>query len=173
MSPTISTQQHDKTATVQQSASPFGCQLQSQQQLMQELTGFWRVACQLTESTTTYAGAYWLSKGGSICYMLGYPAGLKAGAVVQPVVWPMVEGSEVYVRRHVVCQKVLPFIVSPPAGSCQACRKEKKRLRLSASIVEKPSIIPGCPGVRVALLHVHHRLGSDLSPDVSEFVFPV
>ena len=107
MSPIISTQQHDKTATVQKSASPFGCQL--------------------TESTTTFAGAYWLSKGGSICYMLGYPAGLKAGAVVQPVVWPMVEGSEVYVRRHVVRQKVLPFIVGPPAGSCQACRKEKTR----------------------------------------------
>ena len=142
-----------KTATVQQCASPFGCQV--------------------TESATTYAGAYWLSKGCSICYMLGHPAGLKAGAVVQPVVWPMVEGSKVYVSRHVVRQKVLPFIVGPPAGSCQACRKEKKKLRLLASIVEKPSIIPGCPGVSLALLHVHHHLDVDLSPDVSEFIFPV
>jgi len=53
--------------------------------------------------------------------MLGDPAGLKAGAVVQPVVGPVVKGSKVNVRGHVVRQKVLPFIVCPPAGSCQPC----------------------------------------------------
>ena len=73
------------------------------------------------KGNNTDAAAHRLAQACSICYMLGNPADLKAGAVVQPVVRPVVEGSEVYVRRHVVCQKVLPFIVRPPAGSCQSC----------------------------------------------------
>ena len=73
------------------------------------------------KGNNTDAAAHRLAQACSICYMLGNPADLKAGAVVQPVVGPVVEGSEVYVRRQVVCQKVLPFIVCPPAGSCQSC----------------------------------------------------
>ncbi|KAA6422467.1 MAG: hypothetical protein FRX49_07642 [Trebouxia sp. A1-2] len=64
----------------------------------------------------TDAAAYRLPQACSICYVLGDPANLKAGAVVQPVVWPVVEGSEVNVGGHVVSKKVLPFIVCPPEG---------------------------------------------------------
>lgn len=71
--------------------------------------------CQVAEVITD-AAAYRLPQACSICYVLGDPANLKAGAVVQPVVWPVVEGSEVNVGGHVVSKKVLPFIVCPPEG---------------------------------------------------------
>ena len=46
--------------------------------------------------------------------MLCNPAGLKAGAVVQPVVGPQVKGCKVDVAGVVVCQEVLALIEGPP-----------------------------------------------------------
>lgn len=52
--------------------------------------------------------------------MSGNPACLKGSAVVQPVIWPVVEGSKVNVGGRVICQEVLPFIVRPPGSHGQA-----------------------------------------------------
>ena len=54
-----------------------------------------------------------LVEAGGVCDMLGNPASFKGSSVVQPIVWPMMKGNEVYVGRGMVCQEVLPFIVGP------------------------------------------------------------
>ena len=67
---------------------------------------------------------HWLSEAGSVYNMLGNPASFKGSGVVQPVVWPMMEGNEVDVRRGVVCQEVLPFTVGPTEGTQGNSTKE-------------------------------------------------
>lgn len=58
-----------------------------------------------------------LVQASGICDMLGDPASFKGSGVVQPVVWPVMEGNKVYVGRGMVCQEVLPFIVGPTVGT--------------------------------------------------------
>lgn len=63
--------------------------------------------------------AHRFAQAGCICHVLCNPAGLKASAVVQPVIWPVVKSGKVNVRGHMVSQKVLTFIVRPTAVMSQ------------------------------------------------------
>lgn len=55
------------------------------------------------------------AQAGCICHVLCNPAGLKARAVIQPVIWPVVKSRKVNVRGHMVSQKVLTLLVGPTA----------------------------------------------------------